>query len=229
MAQTSIAKKAPARSNDRAGQSRGAHGDLDLRVAWSGTALTTDEVQAALGDIWDRPAAKPVPPQRDFAHTGPDTLAGRLLRKAWQPVYVAGDLKPGWARTVKVLSEEITLYRGQDGKAFAVGGRCAHRGLLLSTGMVDGDCIRCAYHGWTYDTAGRLRATPAFGAAPDFDKKDFALFPVRVDTWRGFVFVNLDPAAGPLAEGLGDPVKETANFPIEEGLRLMAEYEARAG
>jgi 5,5'-dehydrodivanillate O-demethylase len=137
------------------------NGARDVRVAFSGTTLSTAEVQAALGDWWQRPDIAPVAPERDFARTGRGTPAGTLLRKSWQPAFIAADLKPGWIRTVRVMGEEIALYRSVAGNAHAVGARCAHRGLLLSTGMVDGEGIRCAYHGWKYDADGRCVAQPA--------------------------------------------------------------------
>lgn len=194
MTQThSIAAPAVHAASDNASSRKGAHAELDLRVAWSGTALTTDEVETGLGEIWDRKTNENVAPQRDFAHTGPGTLAGQLLRMVWQPVYIAGDLKPGWARTVKVLSEEITLYRGEEGKAFAVGGRCAHRGLLLSTGMVEGDAIRCAYHGWKYNGQGKCLAQPA---EPRLDDKiKIPGYPVY--EYLGLIFVYLGEGAAP--------------------------------
>ena len=49
----------------------------------------------------------------DFYYTGPGTLAGRYLRKFWHPVCRAEDLQPGWAKPIKILGEEFTLYRGE--------------------------------------------------------------------------------------------------------------------
>ncbi|HLH23018.1 MAG TPA: hypothetical protein VK066_10875, partial [Chloroflexota bacterium] len=51
---------------------------------------------------------------QDYAHTGPGTLAGRYLRRFWQPVAIAADLPPGHARPIRVMSEDFTLYRGED-------------------------------------------------------------------------------------------------------------------
>src|SRR4051812_43770321 len=97
----------------------------------------------------------------DFAHTGPGTLAGRFMRKFWHPVYRAQDLPAGRAKPVKIMNEEFTLYRGESGKIHAVAFRCAHRGTQLSTGWVEGDTIRCFYHGWAYDGNGQCVEQPA--------------------------------------------------------------------
>jgi 5,5'-dehydrodivanillate O-demethylase len=97
----------------------------------------------------------------DFAHTGAGTLAGRYLRRFWQPVYVADALEAGHAKPIRIMSEDFTLYRGEAGTAHLVDFRCAHRGTQLSTGWVEGDCIRCFYHGWKYDGSGQCVEQPA--------------------------------------------------------------------
>ena len=104
---------------------------------------------------------KAIPDIEDYAHTGPDTLAGRYLRRFWQPIYVSKDLKPGWSVPVRMLNQDLTLYRGEAGKPFAVGYKCAHRGVQLSAGTVEGDSIRCAYHGWKYDGSGQCTEQPS--------------------------------------------------------------------
>ncbi|MGH6931348.1 MAG: Rieske 2Fe-2S domain-containing protein [Dongiaceae bacterium] len=94
---------------------------------------------------------------------------------------------------------------------------CHHRAAaLVDDGAGHCDVLCRRYHGWTYDAAGRLRQTPDFGDNPAFKKADYGLYPVRVESWRGLVFVNLDSEAGPLGESLGEPVKEAAPHPIED-------------
>lgn len=93
--------------------------------------------------------------REDFVQVGPEAIAGRYLRRFWHPVYLSERLEPGRPKTVRMLGEDFTLYRGASGAAHAVGARCAHRGTLLSAGWVEDDCIRCFYHGWKYDASGR--------------------------------------------------------------------------
>jgi 5,5'-dehydrodivanillate O-demethylase len=116
------------------------------------TSAPSDE-RAAYGDA------------QDFAHTGPGTLAGRYLRTFWQPVSLSRDLAPGQAKPLRILHEDFTLYRAEDGQPHVVAPRCAHRGTQLSTGWVEGDCIRCFYHGWKYDAAGQCVEMPAEDAS----------------------------------------------------------------
>jgi choline monooxygenase len=132
---------------------------------------------------------------------------GRLDQLADPGDYIATEIA-GW---------RVFVIRDRAGDLRAFHNVCRHRAaILVENGAGRCDVLRCRYHGWVYDTAGRLRQTPHFGESPDFDKADYGLFPVRVETWRGLVFVNLDADAAPLVEGLGDLVKEAAGYPIEE-------------
>lgn len=92
--------------------------------------------------------------ERDLVLTGPETISGRYMRRFWHPVYRSEDLPTGHAKPVRIMNEDFTLYRGESGTAYAVAQRCAHRGTQLSVGYVEGDCIRCLYHGWKYDGSG---------------------------------------------------------------------------
>src|SRR5579871_4176273 len=97
----------------------------------------------------------------DFLKTGPGTLAGRYMRLFWQPVHRAQDLPVGRARPIKIMSEDLTLYRGEGGDVHLLAFRCAHRGTQLSTGWVEGDELRCFYHGWKYGPDGQCTEQPA--------------------------------------------------------------------
>lgn len=132
--------------------------------------------------------------ETDFEHTGPGRPAGYLLRQRWQPVFAADELEPGQAVPLKVLHQELTLYRGEDGAAHIVAGRCAHRGVLLSIGMVEGNCIRCRYHGWQYDQTGQCVDQPA-------EPKDFAakirIPSYPVEEYFGLIWVYLGESPVP--------------------------------
>jgi 5,5'-dehydrodivanillate O-demethylase len=93
--------------------------------------------------------------------TTPGTLMGRLLRSFWQPVALSKSVAPGETRSLRILGEDLTLYRGESGAVHLVGGRCAHRGTNLQTGWVQGEDLRCMYHGWRYDATGLNVEIPA--------------------------------------------------------------------
>jgi 5,5'-dehydrodivanillate O-demethylase len=134
--------------------------------------------------------------------TGADTLSGRFLRRFWYPVYRAEDLPPGRAVPIRILSEDFTLYRGESGAVHLSAFRCAHRGTQLSTGWVEGDCLRCRYHGWRYDATGRCVEQP--GESESFAAKvRIAAYPVR--EYLGLVF-------GYFGEGEAPPFRRYPDF-----------------
>jgi 5,5'-dehydrodivanillate O-demethylase len=106
------------------------------------------------------PVARPRPLNL-LTETAPETPMGRLLRTFWHPIAIADSVASGSARGLKILGEELTLYRGESGTPHLVGGRCAHRCTLLHTGWVQGEQIRCMYHGWRYDATGQCTELPA--------------------------------------------------------------------
>jgi 5,5'-dehydrodivanillate O-demethylase len=81
----------------------------------------------------------------DCFRTGPATIAGKYMRKFWHPVLRAEDLKPGWAKPIRIMGEDFTLYRGESGRPQVVDFRCPHRQSTLSVGWVEGDCIRAVF------------------------------------------------------------------------------------
>jgi len=100
---------------------------------------------------------------------GPNTLAGTDLRRVgahpdhWYPLAWSHEVKPGRALGALFAGEPIVLVRGGDGGVFALEDRCAHRQVPLHKGVVDGDAIRCCYHGWTYDRTGHCVDVPYLG------------------------------------------------------------------
>jgi 5,5'-dehydrodivanillate O-demethylase oxygenase subunit len=130
----------------------------------------------------------------EIVHTGPGTLAGRYLRMFWQPVGCSYELAAGEALPVRILGEDFTLYRGDSGAPYLVGSRCAHRGTQLSVGSIEGECIRCFYHGWKYDGAGQCVEQPAEGES-FADKIRIPGYPVQ--EYIGLIFAYLGEGEPP--------------------------------
>jgi choline monooxygenase len=96
----------------------------------------------------------------------------------------------------------IVVVRDGDGRLRGYHNVCRHRAGPLTdgpSGHCDGALV-CRYHGWSYALDGRLRTARDFGPAAGFDPRDYSLFPVRVECWRGLVFVAIDAGMAPLAE-----------------------------
>ncbi|MBM3549735.1 MAG: Rieske 2Fe-2S domain-containing protein [Alphaproteobacteria bacterium] len=108
----------------------------------------------------------------------------------------------------------VFVLRGRDGQLRAFHNVCRHRAApIVEDGAGRADVLRCRYHGWVYDQDGGLRKTPGFGA--DIDFAELGLIPVRVESWRGLVFVCLDEMTPPLAQWLGSLTERAQGYPLE--------------
>ncbi|HEV2292003.1 MAG TPA: SRPBCC family protein [Gemmatimonadales bacterium] len=107
--------------------------------------------------------------------------------------------RPGQFLVGTVADEPIIVVRGKDGALRAFFNVCRHRGGPLAFCDGQASALRCQYHGWTYLLDGSLRGVPQMDRSELFDKKDFGLTPVAVDTWEGLVFVHLGPKPAPVA------------------------------
>jgi phthalate 4,5-dioxygenase len=87
--------------------------------------------------------------------------AGELLRRYWQPIALSEELPPrGAPLRVRILGEDLVLFRDDKGRPGLLGIHCSHRGTDLSYGRVEGGGLRCLYHGWLYDIEGRCLEQP---------------------------------------------------------------------
>ena len=133
-----------------------------------------------------------------LTRVGRGTPCGELLRRYWHPVAAAGELtddKP--IRPVKILGEDLVVYRDKKGKYGLVGEHCPHRLASLAYGRVEVDGIRCPYHGWKYDHTGQCLEQPA--EPPDSSFKDrikHVAYPVQY--LGGLLYAYLGPPPAPL-------------------------------
>jgi choline monooxygenase len=142
----------------------------------------------------------------------------RVFAREWLWIGRESQLKsPGDYVASEIAGYRVFAIRDREGTLRAFHNVCRHRASTVVE-KDEGHCdvLRCRYHGWVYDTAGNLRRTPNFGEAADFRKEDYGLHRISIAVWRGMLFVNLDADAGPLEAGLGDLVRETSAYPIED-------------
>jgi len=140
-------------------------------------------------------------------------------------------------QAIDVLGESVLVVRTREGKLAAHYNVCRHRGSRLvpegSRGSFTG-AIRCPYHSWTYSLDGSLRAAPFLDEEAGFGRADLSLYPVGVESWGGFVFLNLTPAEASarghtLSAQLGPVPERLQRYPLAElrsGRRI--EYEVAA-
>ena len=128
-----------------------------------------------------------------------------MFARTWQLVAHESQLeRPGDYVAGTFAGYPVVAVRGEDGKVRAFHNVCRHRaGPLVEDG--EGHCAGtfvCHYHGWRYAFDGRLASARDFGPAEGFDPRGYALFPLKCEIWRGFVFVNMDRNAAPLSESI---------------------------
>ena len=96
---------------------------------------------------------------RELAEVGPGTPMGELLRRYWHPIGLLSDATDR-PRKVRVLGEDLILFRDKSGRVGLLYPHCAHRGTSLYYGKVDEHGIRCCYHGWQFDVQGHCLHQP---------------------------------------------------------------------
>ena len=113
----------------------------------------------------------------ELIQVGPGTPSGDVFRRYWLPVEVSVNVGGGSNRGVNnpirvtVLGEHLILFRDSRGKPHLMGEHCSHRGTSLAYGRVEGDCIRCLYHGWLYDGDGEVVEMPGEPPGSRFPEK----------------------------------------------------------
>ncbi len=86
--------------------------------------------------------------------------------EGWYWALPAADVKPGTAHSVNLMGRELAIYKTESGQLVALDAHCRHRGAHLGLGTVQGDCISCPYHRWTYDSSGKCVDVPVLDEPP---------------------------------------------------------------
>lgn len=168
------------------------------------THSSTDTPRRA--DAIGQPPARPtrVPAERYISPAFARLEVDRMWPRVWQQACTIDHVAdPGDYFEYRCGPYSVLIVRGDDGELRAFQNACRHRGNTLCTGA--GSSLRelkCGYHGWTWDLAGALKRIPNRKGFGSVHMSEFPLAPVQVDTWERLVFVNLDPAAMPLADYL---------------------------
>ncbi|MCF8474067.1 MAG: aromatic ring-hydroxylating dioxygenase subunit alpha [Emcibacter sp.] len=156
----------------------------------------------------------------------------QIFCKEWLCVAREEDIpNAGDNKVIEIAGESILLLRNRDGALRSFYNVCRHRGSRLCTTdptqnpetgrpLVGGGCVSsnrivCPYHFWSYDFDGNLVTVPHMDVKDDVRKKDFGLHPVGIESWGGFIFINLTPAtATPFEESHKLVVKSLKNYPL---------------
>ena len=137
-----------------------------------------------------------------LTQVGPGTPMGELMRRYWQPIAAYAELSENPTKAIRLLGEDLVLYRDRSGTLGLIEASCAHRRVHMLYGIPEERGLRCPYHGWLYDESGQCLEMPA--EAPE------STFPTRVrlkaypvEELGGLVFAYLGPAPVPLVPRWG--------------------------
>ena len=156
----------------------------------------------------------------------------RFFLNRWVHAGRVDDLpEPGDYVLREVAGEGVLLVRRDASTVAAFYNVCPHRGTLLCTEPAGrtGGTIRCPYHAWTFDLAGRLIGAPHMADVPGFNREDWPLATVAVEEWDGHLFIHLGDDPPPLAEQLGGVVERFAPWRMGElrrGARIVYDVAA---
>jgi nitrite reductase/ring-hydroxylating ferredoxin subunit len=134
--------------------------------------------------------------------------------------------EPGDYFTTTIVNEPIVVARTREGEIRAMSSVCQHRAMLVAEGAGNARGFVCPYHHWTYGLDGRLITAPAMERTCGFDKSRFGLPNFQVEVWLGFIFVNFDPAAAPLAPRLAALSQALAPYDLAAAEGAMPEKPA---
>ncbi len=138
-----------------------------------------------------------------------------LFYKEWLCVGRCSWLRqPGDYFTSRHVGEPIVVTRTRDGDIAAMSAVCQHRGMVVAEGHGNVRTLLCPYHHWGYALTGELLGAPEMTRTCNFDKSRYGLPRLRVETWHGFIFVNFDVDARPLAPQLTALEGVLANYDL---------------
>ncbi len=131
---------------------------------------------------------------------GAGTLMGELLRRYWMPIAAVAELDDNPTKQVRLMGEDLVLYKDKSGTHGLLDLHCQHRRADLSYGMVEDCGLRCNYHGWAYDESGACIDQPFEETAhPDANYKDrIKIKAYKIEPKAGILWAYLGPDPAPL-------------------------------
>jgi phenylpropionate dioxygenase-like ring-hydroxylating dioxygenase large terminal subunit len=128
---------------------------------------------------------------------------------------------PGDYFTITINDDPLMVVRDDEGQIRVMSSVCRHRGHLIveGTGHLEHGLFRCPLHYWSYDLSGQLVHTPEMNKSR-FDRAQCRLPEFKTEIWNGFIFVNYDPDAEPLAPTLTKLDEEMKNYRVEDMVNL---------
>jgi 5,5'-dehydrodivanillate O-demethylase len=132
-----------------------------------------------------------------LTEVGRGTPMGELMRRYWQPIGAAVDLESKWTKRVRLLGEDLVIFKDRQGRLGLIAEQCPHRRASFAHGIPTENGIRCPYHGWEYNAQGKCIHQPNEQDKCAFrDKVSTDAYPVQ--EMGGMLFAYMGPQPQPL-------------------------------
>ena len=150
-----------------------------------------------------------------YSRVGAGTPTGELMRRYWHPIAAVSQMKDKYTKKVRILGEDLILYKDRSGTFGLIEPHCAHRRMNMIYGIPEEHGLRCPYHGWMYDETGQCVEQPyeeTQDAGGNFkDKVKMKAYPVELKA--GLIFTYLGPQPAPLLPNwdvfaIGDVIRD---------------------
>jgi choline monooxygenase len=191
------------------------------------TTASVREIRAQLAALIQLPRQQARAMSAPY-YTSPEYLEverEELFRKQWICVGHVGEVpSPGDYFTTELIDEQLLIVRDPEGLVRVLSNVCRHRGNIVVRGKGHATRFVCGYHAWSYRLDGQLLTAPLIAEDAHFDKPNCRLPQISSETWHGFIFVNLDGTAAPLAPALAATEPYIRNYhPAERHFLFSAE------
>ena len=152
---------------------------------------------------------------KKITQVGPGTPMGNVLRHYWYPVAATSEMENKYTKKVRLLGEDLVLFKDTTGKLGLIEERCPHRGVSLAKGFPDENGIRCPYHGWCFDQQGNCTDQPNEPETSTF-KNRVKLDSYEVQELGGLIWGYLGPKPAPL-------LPRFDGFVVENAIRMIGQ------
>jgi 5,5'-dehydrodivanillate O-demethylase oxygenase subunit len=150
---------------------------------------------------------------KTLTQVGKGTPMGELMRRYWQPMAAAEDMRSAWTKRMRLLGEDLVLFKDRQGRLGLIAEQCPHRRASFAFGIPTQDGIRCPYHGWEYSAQGKCLNQPNEPDNCAFrDKVATDAYPVQ--ELGGVLFAYLGPLPAPL-------LPRFDGFVVEGAIRML--------
>jgi phenylpropionate dioxygenase-like ring-hydroxylating dioxygenase large terminal subunit len=168
------------------------------------------------------PPARPIEASRYYSPEFHEREVEKMWCRVWQYAGWTYDIpNPGDIIVYRNVGQSVIVVRQRDGSLKAFRNSCLHRGRELCGADTSQVQLRCPYHAFTWSLDGTSKWIPAAWDFPQIDRAKFSLPEVRVDQWNGFIFINLDDTAPPLANYLGKMTKQWEDWDFNKRFRAV--------